>query len=124
MGLGGQGVSDLTAIDAGKKSANKSRQKVMREFFLGFVRVHLLHHASRDPVYGAWFIEEIGRHGYDVSPGTLYPLLHNLAEAGYLSREDRVVDGKVRKYYSITPLGNEVLTEARTRIQELVDEIM
>jgi DNA-binding PadR family transcriptional regulator len=54
----------------------------------------------------------------------MYPLLHNLEAAGYLSREDWVVEGKVRKYYSITPQGEEVLAEARTKIQELVQEIV
>jgi DNA-binding PadR family transcriptional regulator len=97
---------------------------MLRDFFLGFVKVHLLHHASREPVYGVWFIEELARHDYHLSPGTLYPLLHNLEATGYLSREDRVVDGKVRKYYAITPLGKEALIEARTKIQELVEEIM
>jgi len=101
----------------------KGDKKMLRDFFLGFVKVHLLHHASRGPVYGIWFIEELARHGYHLSPGTMYPLLHNLEAAGYLAREDRVVDGKVRKYYSITPLGKDVLAEARTKIQELVHEI-
>lgn len=101
----------------------KGDKKVLRDFFLGFVKVHLLHHASRGPVYGVWFIEELARHGYHLSPGTMYPLLHNLEAAGYLVREDWVVDGKVRKYYQITPLGEEVLAEARVKIQELVHEI-
>lgn len=102
----------------------KGDKKMLRDFFLGFVKVHLLHHASRGPVYGVWFTEELARHGYHLSPGTLYPLLHNLEAAGYLSREEWVVEGKVRKYYAITPLGEEALAEARTKIQELVQEIV
>ena len=105
-------------------AAAKPDNKMLRDFFLGFVKVHLLHHASREPVYGVWFIEELARHDYHLSPGTLYPLLHNLEATGYLNREDRVVDGKVRKYYAITPLGKEALVEARAKIQELVEEIM
>jgi DNA-binding PadR family transcriptional regulator len=96
---------------------------MLRDFFLGFVKVHVLHHASRGPVYGVWFMEELKRHNYQLSPGTLYPLLHNLEAAGYLQREDRLVEGKVRKYYEITPLGEEALREARAKIQELVHEI-
>ena len=109
------------------KTANGSAKpdnKMLRDFFLGFVKVHVLHHASQGPVYGVWFMEELARHDYHLSPGTLYPLLHNLEAAGYLHREERVVDGKVRKYYEITPLGEEALVEARVKIQELVDEIM
>jgi DNA-binding PadR family transcriptional regulator len=96
---------------------------MLRDFFLGFVKVHVLHHASRGPVYGVWFMEELKRHNYELSPGTLYPLLHNLEAAGYLQREDRLVEGKIRKYYEITPLGEEALCEARAKIQELVSEI-
>jgi PadR family transcriptional regulator PadR len=105
-------------------AAAKPDNKMLRDFFLGFIKVQLLHHASREPVYGVWFIEELARHDYHLSPGTLYPLLHNLEATGYLQREDRVVDGKVRKYYAITPLGKEALSEARTKINELVQEIM
>ena len=97
---------------------------MLRDFLLGFVKVHILYHASRGPVYGVWFIEELAHHNYHLSPGTLYPLLHNLEAAGYLRREDRVVEGKVRKYYEITPLGEETLVEVRSKIQELVEEVM
>lgn len=96
---------------------------MLRDFFLGFVKVHMLHHASREPLYGVWFLEELQRHGYALSPGTLYPLLHGLEADGYLEREERVVEGRVRKYYRITPLGKRALGEARTKIFELVEEI-
>lgn len=97
---------------------------MLRDFFLGFVKVHVLHHASRSPIYGVSFLAELSRHNYQLSPGTLYPLLHSLEAAGYLEREDRVVDGKVRKYYRTTSQGVVALEEARLKIRELVDEIM
>jgi PadR family transcriptional regulator PadR len=96
---------------------------MLREFFLGFIKVHVLHHASKGPLYGVWFLEELAKHGYQLSPGTLYPLLHGLEADGYLVRDERVVEGKVRKYYGITPLGERALREARAKITELVDEI-
>jgi DNA-binding PadR family transcriptional regulator len=105
-----------------KKLSNEN--KMLREFFLGFVKVHVLHHARRGPIYGVWFLGELERHHYQLSPGTLYPLLHSLEASGYLAREDRVVDGKVRKYYSITPNGEKALAEARQKIRELVDEML
>jgi PadR family transcriptional regulator PadR len=104
-----------------KASANANA--MLREFFLGFVKVHVLHHARKEPLYGVWVLGELGKHGYQLSPGTLYPLLHGLEADGYLQREERVVEGKVRKYYRITPLGERALREARTKITELVDEI-
>ena len=96
---------------------------MLREFFLGFIKVHVLHHASKGPLYGVWFLEELAKHGYQLSPGTLYPLLHGLEADGYLEREERVVEGKVRKYYRITTLGERALREARQKIAELVEEI-
>jgi PadR family transcriptional regulator PadR len=99
-------------------------EKLTRDFFLGFIKVHVLHHAAEEPVYGLAMIEELQRHGYVLSPGTLYPVLHGLARDGYLSREDRNVDGKVRKYYTITAAGQRALNEARGRIRELVDEVL
>ena len=97
---------------------------MLKDFFLGFVKIHVLYHASREPIYGVELIEELGRHGYRLSPGTLYPTLHRLEKEGYLSVRKRVVDGKVRKYYTITEQGMVILSEARRKIAELVDEVL
>jgi PadR family transcriptional regulator, regulatory protein PadR len=97
---------------------------LVRDFFLGFIKVHVLHHAAIEPVYGVALIDELRRHGYQLSPGTLYPILHNLEQTGQLTREDRVVGGKVRKYYAITDEGRQALAEARRKIAELVDEVL
>ena len=105
------------------QAAAPNTNNMLREFFLGFIKVHVLHHASKGPLYGVWFLEELAKHGYQLSPGTLYPLLHGLEADGYLVRDERVVEGKVRKYYGITPLGERALREARAKITELVDEI-
>ena len=69
-------------------------------------------------------MEELARHGYDLSPGTLYPLLHSLEEQGYLVQTTRVVAGRVRKYYAITDQGRTALQEAKQQIHELVREVL
>ena len=97
---------------------------MIREFFLGFIRIHILYHASKEPVYGAWLMRELARHGYELSPGTLYPALRALEREGYLSKEVRVIEGRQRKYYRITERGQMVLAEARERIAELVHEVL
>ncbi|MGH9245875.1 MAG: PadR family transcriptional regulator [Acidimicrobiales bacterium] len=102
----------------------EEHSKLFRDLLLGFVKVHVLHHASREPIYGVGISAELERHGYRLSPGTLYPLLHNLEAAEFLQRDDVVVGGKVRKYYTITPLGRRALEEARHKIVELVEEVM
>ena len=58
---------------------------VTRHFFNGFIRLHVLYHAAKEPVYGAEITEELVRHGYRISQGTLYPTLHLLEQLGYLS---------------------------------------
>lgn len=97
---------------------------MVRDFFLGFIKIHILHHAAQEPVYGAWMMDELAHHGYDLSPGTLYPILHGLEADGLLIREDQVVGGKVRKYYSATPAGQEALREVRIKMRELVGEVL
>ena len=94
-----------------------------RELFLGFVKAHILYHAGREAVYGLWLIEELARHGYELSPGTLYPILHKLEEEGLLTSEKQVVEGKVRKYYRLTAAGQEALDQAREKALELLNEI-
>ncbi len=94
-----------------------------RDLFLGFIKLHILHHAGREPVYGLWLIEELDRHGYRLSPGTLYPILHTLEGNGLLASEKRVVDGKVRKYYRLTSAGQEMLAQGRAKAEELLHEL-
>ena len=95
-----------------------------REFFLGFVKIHILYHAAREPIFGVEITEELARHGYSISPGTLYPTLHRLAKEGYLESSSRVVNGRVRKYYQATVKGKLVLEESKGKIRELVAEVI
>jgi DNA-binding PadR family transcriptional regulator len=97
---------------------------MIKDFFLGFIKIHILYHASKSPIYGLEILEELGRHGYRLSPGTLYPSLHRLEREGYLTVESKVVEGKVRKYYTTTKRGRTVLAESRKKIAELVEEVL
>ncbi|NOZ29908.1 MAG: helix-turn-helix transcriptional regulator [Chloroflexi bacterium] len=98
--------------------------QLVREFFSGFIKIHILYHAGKGPIYGLEMIEELRRHGYDLSPGTLYPTLHALEEAGYLVSERNVVGGRVRRYYQLTDRGRQALAVARARIRELTEEVL
>lgn len=96
---------------------------VSRDLFLGFIRLHILYHAGQEPVYGLWLIDELARHGYELSPGTLYPVLHTLHEEGLLVSEKRVVEGRMRRYYRLTDQGAEALRRGRDKAIELLNEI-
>ncbi|MDF2614729.1 MAG: transcriptional regulator, PadR-like family [Clostridia bacterium] len=99
------------------------QDQILRKLFLGFIQIHILHHAKKEPFFGAWMIEELEEHGYQMSPGTLYPLLHTMESGGLLQKEERNIEGKIRKYYSITDKGIEILDEARKKAYELFKEI-
>ncbi len=92
--------------------------------FPAFVRAHILHHAADGNVCGIEMIEELSRHGYRLSPGTLYPILHGLEKGGYLVSGQKVENGKMRKNYRITSKGRKALAEIRTKLGELVGELL
>lgn len=93
------------------------------ELYAGLVRLHILYHAAREPFYGLWLIEELRRHGYVLSPGTLYPMLHRLERQGYL-RSRRVQEGRrQRRLYQATARGRRALAAARERVRELFGEL-
>lgn len=99
------------------------QEPILRKLFLAFIEIHILHHAKKEPIYGTWMIEELKHHGYDISAGTLYPIFHNLEKNNLLSVQNKTINGKVRKYYSITEKGNILLEQAKVKISELTKEL-
>lgn len=100
-------------------------KELEREILLSFWKVHILHHAERVPVYGQWVLQELRRHGYDVSPGTLYPLLTRMQERGWLKlRRDPHAGPRTRREYSLTTKGREVLAVLREQVEELYREVV
>ena len=98
--------------------------KILRKLFLAFMRIHILYHAKKEPFFGLWMIEELKSHGYEVSSGTIYPILHSMEEDGILICKEKTIDGKVRKYYSLTDKGDKILTEVKEKTKELSQEII
>jgi PadR family transcriptional regulator, regulatory protein PadR len=93
-------------------------------FLGGFVRMHILYHATKKPIFGVEMMEELSRHGYDVGAGTLYPMLHQLEQAGYLTSQAEIVGGKQRKYYRATAEGAAALEATKAKLRELVSEVL
>jgi DNA-binding PadR family transcriptional regulator len=96
----------------------------MREFLRGAVRLHILHHAARAPVHGAWMAEELARHGYAISPGSLYPTLHKMEGEGLLRSRREVVEGRTRRVYLATGKGRRDLRETIVQLRELASEVL
>jgi PadR family transcriptional regulator, regulatory protein PadR len=94
-----------------------------RELYSGLIRMHVLHHACEEPIFGLGMIEELARHGYHLSPGTMYPLLRQLERGGLLRSERQLVSGRVRCVYRATPAGRRALEVAKLRVRELFGEL-
>jgi DNA-binding PadR family transcriptional regulator len=96
----------------------------MREFLRGAVRLHILHHAALDEVHGAWMASELARHGYRISPGSLYPTLHKMEDEGLISSSPRIVGGRARRSYVATAKGRRTLAATKRQLRELADEVL
>jgi PadR family transcriptional regulator, regulatory protein PadR len=91
--------------------------------YSGLIRLHILHHACEEPIFGLGMIEELARHGYKLSPGTLYPIVHGLEKKGLLRSKQHQVSGKIRRVYSATPAGRKALQTAKLKLRELFGEL-
>jgi len=104
---------------AGKRQSDRRIQ----ELYIGLVRLHVLHHAAEEPIFGLGMMQELGRHGYRLGPGTIYPLLHGMERRGWLRSQTRLVNGRRRKVYMATPAGRRALDQARGQVRELFEEM-
>ena len=103
-----------------RKRAVKAKNQ---ELYVGLVRLHVLHHAAEEPVFGLGMMQELGRHGYRLGPGMMYPLLHGMERKGWLRAEHMLVDGRRRKVYAATAAGRKALAQARVQVRELFEEM-
>jgi DNA-binding PadR family transcriptional regulator len=81
-------------------------------------------HAAEEEICGTDIASELARHGYEVSPGTLYPTLHRLETMGYLKMVERTVEGRRRKYYGATAAGRRLLRASKAEVAALTQEIL
>jgi DNA-binding PadR family transcriptional regulator len=94
-----------------------------RSLYSGLIRLHILHRAAAKPLYGIWIAEELARHGYKMSAGTLYPILHGLERKGYLRSHEERHGRSAQRVYDVTRLGRKALRTARKRVQEPFGEM-
>ncbi len=95
-----------------------------RHLFTGFVQLHVLYHAAKESICGAAMAAELRKHGYTISPGTLYPLLQRLERKGYLRSRWEQQGRESRRFYRATPMGTQAVKEARVKIKELFGELL
>jgi DNA-binding PadR family transcriptional regulator len=99
-------------------------KELEREVLLSFWKIHMLHHASEEPVHGQWMVTPLRKHGYEISPGTRYPILQRMERLGWLKSKASPRRSRARKEYRLTAGGRTVLTVLREQITKLCDEVV
>jgi DNA-binding PadR family transcriptional regulator len=103
---------------------SKTNSDIDHDLYSGLIRLHVLHHAVHEPpVFGLGMIEELARHGYHISPGSLYPMLHSLEKKGYLRSSEQRDGRSIRRVYRATPQGRRALAAIKTKVRELFHEL-
>lgn len=125
-------MADGTSRTRNSQQATKVRSDGMRkgaaeldekDLYAGLIKLHILHHAVHEPIFGLGMIEELGHHGYRISPGTLYPMLHGMERRGYLQSREELIDKHYRRVYTATALGRRALAAAKVKVSELFGEL-
>src|ERR1700746_4013769 len=104
--------------------SNSDQERADRDLYSGLIRLHVLHHATEEPIFGLGMIEELARHGYRISPGSLYPILHGLEKKGYMRTHTERKGKSQRKVYRATARGRKALETVRSRVRELFHELI
>jgi PadR family transcriptional regulator, regulatory protein PadR len=94
------------------------------DLLTGFVRLHILYHAAEHEIYGQWMVDELARHGYRLSPGTLSPMLHAMENKGYLISPVQREGRTARKLHKATKTGRQGLALAKIKVREFTGEAM
>jgi PadR family transcriptional regulator PadR len=123
---GTHGLHDIIAL---RNRMSKSKLDSLaaladRDLYSGLIRLHVLHHAAEKPIFGFGMMEELARHGYRISPGSLYPLLKGLEKKGYLRSTEQRNGKSLRKVYRATALGKRALAASKNKVKELFHELM
>jgi PadR family transcriptional regulator PadR len=100
------------------------KQQLMHSFWQGILKFFVLHQAAQSPVYGGKLKKQLLDWDYDISPGSLYPLLHALEKAQLLKSRVKIFRGRARKYYDITDEGRAVLAEVQEDLAEVLARML
>jgi PadR family transcriptional regulator, regulatory protein PadR len=80
----------------------------------GSTEILVLSLLQERPMYGyeiSQLLEQRSGGYFEMKEGLLYPALHRMQQKGWLSSDWQTVDGRPRKYYALTSLGQKVFGE-------------
>ena len=100
------------------------KRLMIKSFWQGVLKFLVLHQAAQSPVYGGKLKKQLQDWGYDISPGSLYPLLHSLEKSSLLTSRVKIFKGRARKYYEITGQGRAVLAELQEELTGIMSKLL
>lgn len=93
--------------------------EIDKSLLTGSTSMLILNLLAEGELYGYQMIKALAEKSnnvFSLKAGTLYPLLHGLTEQGLVTFcEKQAENGRVRKYYSITPKGNRALMDKKSQ---------
>ena len=107
-------------------AGRSSGRTTPKDLFLSEVKTRdvfpllILHLVRERPGYGNSImarIREISAGAMSVSPNTVYPLLRRLEEKGYVKGEWERPETRGRRFYAITPRGEQKYQEIKARFE-------
>jgi PadR family transcriptional regulator len=92
----------------------------------GSTEILILSLLAKEPMYGYEISQQLKQRSggyFEMKEGLLYPALHRMQHNGWLASQWRIVDGRKRKYYLLTPLGQEVLGEQAAEWMKFTEQL-
>lgn len=101
-------------------TAEQYAEQLATQLRKGFLAYCVLRVCAHGPMYTSNIIEALSNAELVVVEGTIYPLLSRLQKDGLLKHEWRESEqGPPRKYYAVTPFGDEVEKKVSKKINQL-----
>ncbi len=96
-------------------------QNIVLELRRGVIVLAVLSELTEEQ-YGYSLLKRLSDHGMEVDQGTLYPLLRRLESQGLVQSDWRIADeARPRRYYVISPRGQQALTQLKQEWSGIVD---
>ena len=92
----------------------------------GSTEILILSLLAKQPMYGYEISQQLKQRSggyFEMKEGLLYPALHRMQQNGWLTSQWRVVDGRKRKYYLLTPLGQKKLNEQAAEWMNFIEQL-
>lgn len=100
-------------------TTNEMYENTINELRRGVIVLAVLSQLNEEQ-YGYSLLKLLAEQGLDIDQGTLYPLLRRLESQGLLSSDWNTEGSRPRRYYIISPEGQELLPQLEEEWNKIV----